>query len=79
LDEFVKADMTVENISKIKQAKYLVMQSDYDKVPGGKFVEVGVALALGKRVIVIGRRENLYSYHPLVTQIYDLDELLGVL
>jgi hypothetical protein len=35
-------------------------------VPGGKHVETGIALALGRPVYVIGRRENIFHWHPLV-------------
>lgn len=33
---------------------------------GGRHVEFGYALALGKRLIVIGHRENLFHHHPRV-------------
>lgn len=33
---------------------------------GGRHVEFGIALALGKRVMVIGHRENLFHWLPQV-------------
>lgn len=33
---------------------------------GGRHVELGVAIALEKKIIVIGPRENLFHHHPLV-------------
>lgn len=33
---------------------------------GGRHVEFGIALAAGKRVIVVGHRENLFHHHPRV-------------
>lgn len=33
---------------------------------GGRHVEFGAALALGKRVVAIGFRENLFCHHPAV-------------
>jgi hypothetical protein len=33
---------------------------------GGRHVEFGIALAHGKRVIVVGEPENLFHYHPSV-------------
>lgn len=33
---------------------------------GGRHVEFGYALALGKQVVVIGHRENLFHEHPSV-------------
>ena len=35
-------------------------------VPGGKHVETGIAVALARPVFVIGRRENIFHWHPLV-------------
>lgn len=34
---------------------------------GGRHVEHGIALALGKHVIVVGYRENLFHWLPVVT------------
>jgi hypothetical protein len=33
---------------------------------GGRHVEFGIALALGKRCIVVGHRENVFHYLPQV-------------
>lgn len=49
-------------------------------VPGGKHVETGMALALERPVFVIGRRENLFHWHPRVRVFPDADrffEFLG--
>jgi nucleoside 2-deoxyribosyltransferase len=53
----------------IQSCDALVCLSDPDGefVPGGKHVELGIALALRKKVFVCGRRENVFHYHPLVT------------
>lgn len=37
---------------------------------GGRHVEFGIALALGKQLIVIGWRENIFHHHPRV-KVYD--------
>lgn len=42
-------------------------------VPGGKHVETGIALALGRPVFVIGHRENIFHWHPRVT-VFDSQE-----
>lgn len=42
---------------------------------GGRHVEYGIALALGKQCIVVGPRENVFHWLPFV-QVYDtFDEL----
>lgn len=43
---------------------------------GGRHVEFGIALGMGKRVVVIGQRENLFYYHPDVTAFNSFQEFL---
>lgn len=38
-----------------------------DDVRGGRHVELGVALASGKPVVLIGRHEHVFHRHPRVT------------
>ena len=46
-------------------------------VPGGKHVETGIALALGHRVYVVGRRENVFHWHPQVTVFESTEALVA--
>jgi len=46
---------------------------------GGRHVETGYALALGKQVIVVGVRGNVFHWLPEVTVIDDWDRLLEAL
>lgn len=41
---------------------------------GGRNVELGWAMAKGKRCIVIGERENVFMWHPLVEQFDTLED-----
>ena len=43
---------------------------------GGRFVEMGYALALNKRVIVIGDYENVFCHTPGVQVFRDLEQYL---
>lgn len=52
----------------------LVLLAGPERYSGGKFVETGIAMALGKRVVVVGRRENMLLWHPKVEQIDDVRE-----
>ena len=76
------------------QAKFTVAQEDYDdvvasealvlvagpdKYSGGKFVEAGIALGLGKRVVVVGRRENMLLWHPSIEQVETPEEAARLL
>ena len=46
---------------------------------GGRHVELGMALALGKQVIVIGRREHIFHRLPEVTVVESWPEALRLL
>lgn len=49
------------------------------KVPGGKFVETGIALGTNKPIFVLGRRENMLIWHPSIKQYDNIDRLLAAL
>jgi hypothetical protein len=54
----------------------------YDNVPsvwarGGRHVELGMALALGMRVVVVGPRENIFTYLPQVEVVSSFDEFIS--
>lgn len=55
----------------IIKSDFLIEIADPDMVPGGKFVDVGIALGAGKTVIVVGRRENIKMYDPSVIVVSD--------
>ena len=38
---------------------------------GGRHVELGLALALGKKVVVVGPRENIFHTLPAIDQFWD--------
>jgi hypothetical protein len=43
---------------------------------GGRHVEFGLSVALGKRVMLVGPRENVFHYLPQVEQFDSFNELL---
>lgn len=45
---------------------------------GGRHVEFGVAIAAGKRLIVIGHRENIFHWHPSVEFFATFEEMLSL-
>ena len=42
---------------------------------GGRHVELGIAIALGKKVAIVGPRENIFTCLPNVQQYHNLPEL----
>ena len=47
--------------------------------PGGKHVETGMALALGRSVYVLGQEENIFHWHPRVKVFENIGGLLNEL
>jgi nucleoside 2-deoxyribosyltransferase len=62
-------DIAQQDMDDVCAADGLVLVAGPDRYSGGKFVEVGIALGTGKRVVVIGRRENMLMHHPSVEQV----------
>jgi nucleoside 2-deoxyribosyltransferase len=63
-----KRDIAERCHREIAGADIFVLIPSKDKVPGGKFVEAGIAIGLGKAVVTLGPRENLLMFHPQVRQ-----------
>ncbi|MES9872495.1 MAG: nucleoside 2-deoxyribosyltransferase [Candidatus Sedimenticola sp. 6PFRAG7] len=66
-----------EDYDDITSADALLLIASHKRVPGGKFVEAGIALGQGKPVHVIGHRENMLMWHPDVHQFDSLDDWLN--
>jgi nucleoside 2-deoxyribosyltransferase len=75
--ETERAECAARNLREVEEADALVLLASDDKVPGGKFVEAGAALILGKPVCVVGRRENMLLWHPGVFQVPEADHVVG--
>jgi hypothetical protein len=67
------------NIEKVESADVLITESSDELVPGGKFVEIGAAIANLTPVILIGHQENLLMNHPGITQVSTVFEALELL
>ena len=65
----------------VLRAEGLVLFTEPGELDGGsgRHVEFGMALALGKRVIVVGRHENLFQRLPEVTVVPDWPSALALL
>lgn len=57
----------------------LISESAGEYVPGGKHVETGIALGLGRTIYILGRRENIFHWHPRCFRFQDIDSLLQAL
>jgi nucleoside 2-deoxyribosyltransferase len=58
-----------EDLHDIDQADAVILFTEYGKhFAGGRHVEAGYALALGKRLFIVGPRENVFYHLPQVVQ-----------
>jgi nucleoside 2-deoxyribosyltransferase len=70
----------VQDIEDIRASDAMVFFSVIDATKrGGRHVEMGVALALGLPVYVVGPRENIFMYLPQVKLFTTVEELRRVL
>ena len=46
---------------------------------GGRHVEFGLALAAGKRLCIVGPRENIFHFLPRVEVFRSTDDLVGAI
>ena len=61
LEQFDKNMGTVD-MQDVLRSDVVLLLSDVDSTSGGLHVELGLALAAGKRVVVVGKRPNVF-YH----------------
>ena len=70
----LSAVAATEDLEDIDAAEVLVIWSPREHFRtgrGGRHVEVGYALARGKRIILVGERENVFHHHPAIEQVAD--------
>ena len=76
-----RRDLALMDQADIQDAEGLVLIAEAvgKTVPGGKHVETGIAIALGLPVFVVGRRENIFHWHPIVQIAGGTPELIALL
>lgn len=68
-----------DNFDDVRISDALVLIAGPDRYSGGKFVETGFAYALGKHVVIFGRRENMQCYGNHMKAVVTREELVEVL
>ncbi|MCA1845765.1 MAG: hypothetical protein LC792_21740, partial [Actinobacteria bacterium] len=58
--------LAVKDLEDIQRAEALVLFAEHAPSGGGRHVEFGIALGLGKRLVVVGGIENLFQRLPRV-------------
>lgn len=75
----LRTEEAQQDLLDVERADALIMYADNHPSRGGRHTEVGIALAHRKPVIVVGDKENVFHWHPLVTVVSDLEELKTLL
>jgi len=71
------AGVARQDLGDIDAADGVILFTEYGKhFAGGRHVEAGYALALNKRLFVVGPRENVFYHLPQVVQTSTWQELL---
>lgn len=76
--EFQREQIANKDAHEVMNSDALVLLASPYRVPGGKFVEVGVALGLRKPIYLLGHRENMLMWHYLVQQFNSVEDMLKV-
>lgn len=78
----VARQKAIKDFEDIDESDILVLYSPkkaHRNGTGGKHVETGYALATGVPVFILGERENIFHYHPLVQVVDGVADLLATL
>jgi nucleoside 2-deoxyribosyltransferase len=80
-----RRETALVDIADIREADVLVRFSDADEakfplvssslISSARMFECGFAWGLGKPIVVVGGRQNVFDYLPNVTHVKDVDEL----
>ena len=68
--------IAASDVFDVRTADALVLLASPTRVPGGKFVEAGVAIGCEKPVYAIGHRENMLMWHPSVSLFSSVEDLV---
>jgi hypothetical protein len=79
----LQAHFVQEDCADVASANCVISFTEAPRSPlgtrGGRHVEFGMAVALGKQLIVVGHRENLFHYLPQVKFCADWSSAIGLL
>lgn len=71
----------VEDERGVRQADTCIFIFERELAYSGAMSELGIALALGKRIIVVGSggNKNIFTHHPLVEHVNTFEEAIACL
>jgi nucleoside 2-deoxyribosyltransferase len=72
------AEKDVQEINSCDLIIFFAENQNNQPPRGGRHVEFGIALALGKRIIVVGERENIFHHLPQVVIVDRVSQIEGL-
>lgn len=66
-----------EDLLDIERSEIVAVLTEMDSTTGGLHVELGLALALKKRVVIVGPRRNVFHYLNVVEHYPDIASFLN--
>ena len=76
----LRQKFAIDDFDDVKACDLLVAFTEIPRTStsrGGLHVELGLALGMGKPVVIIGPRENIFCWLPTVPQFNSLEEFLA--
>jgi len=77
MDEFEKMDGANRDVNEILDADAILFLASLRRSPGGKHVELGVAIGAGKKVFAIGHRENFLMFSDKVSMFDSVEDFIN--
>jgi hypothetical protein len=81
-DDKARSRFAVEDVEDILSAQIFICRSDpsfFRSGRGGRHVELGIALACKKVIVLVGQRENVFHYLPQVSVVSTIEEVVEFL
>lgn len=79
-DGFSQEEIALFDLEDVAEADTVISFTEEPNIytTGGRHVELGYALALGKRMVCIGPRENVFHHHPEIEWYDSVNDWLKV-
>ncbi len=75
-DDWAGEVEAVRDLQDVRDCDVLVSITGDTESHGGRHSELGIALALGKRIIIVGPKEQVFHHHPHVEEVSGTSDVL---
>jgi nucleoside 2-deoxyribosyltransferase len=81
-DDKERVRFAQEDLADIQACDIVIMRSDpsfFRSGRGGRHVELGLAIAWGKRIVLVGERENVFHWLPQIDLVHSIASAISIL